>query len=451
MVISCVLLWAQEPPELRFDETLEVDGGEITLASQAYRRRDGRSLLKLEMPNDGIMVFAVTKEESWLLYGLAQKCVRQCRQLLGEPTGAAAAAPRRQLYFQLVDGPDDPSTVDLDSRWLVTMERSLPTEALAVSISRELVRRRLRQSCRVRRGAPVGAIYDFLGAALVRRMILDDARFVLPREDYVPLRRAFARGRFPDVRKLLETPMPPEAPKALRDLYLSECEVLLSAMESGRDGGTVSHFIEQWMEEANARGCESAVAALEDVLGLAHSPHALQEWFEGQASRVIDNGLGSVDCAECRKELEKLMTIPVLDASASSGIRPIPLRQMPELLPDYRLDGDALGRIQVRLSLLGARAPATLREAILDFQKALDMMVNGDYSGFKREYDRAWEKFLAGEESWGHAMKLLGDESDNEDDRKAATQDWLRTLDFQDELRGDVDRHLFPKEGEGHR
>ena len=182
---------------------------------------------------------------------------------------------------------------------------------------------------------------------------------------------------------------------------------------------------------------------METALGLQSGSSALQLWFEAAAPSIVNAAHVTLTGQECEEALKKLLTISVLDASASSGIRVVPLRDVPQLLPDYRLDSNTLAALQSRLTALQLEAPPLLRDALRGFQQAVDTLVHGGGKrAFQRQYDEAWEAFRLARERDGRAQALLQEVPDNSEAAQRL-RDWEATRDFLERLRNPVDAALF--------
>jgi hypothetical protein len=214
---------------------------------------------------------------------------------------------------------------------------------------------------------------EWLAAALTNRVLFGnrerDGRFA---PDYEPARFAFQRGIYPEVERLLEHPVPPEATVLYR-LYALHCDLLaLCVLEAaGPDAG-------QRLLELDARG-RTPPEALRFVLQEVLAPgETLQSWYARAAADGSRQGRRVSDTDSTAERFEALVTVTVA-APADIGSRGnrVPLEDVPQRLAALPLENGAIGRLQHDLFELLKDAPYLLQKPISLYSEACDELAAG--------------------------------------------------------------------------
>lgn len=246
---------------------------------------------------------------------------------------------------------------------------------------------------------PVMPSVDWLAAALTNRILFGNrerhGRF-LP--DYEPARFAFQRGMFPDVRRLVEHPVPPEATVLYR-LYALHCDLLaLCLLESaGLDAA-------QRLLQLDARG-RPPLEALSFVLKDAMAPaETLQSWYCRTATDCSRRGRRYSGTESTAERFEALVTVPVaVPGDLNSRGNRVLLDEMPEKLEAMGQDKEAVGKLQHDLFELLKDAPFSFQKPIGLYSDACDDLAAGRLraarAGMRRarrefEQTQAWQRRL---------------------------------------------------------
>ncbi len=364
------------------------------------------------LPSDNITLEAADRTMLWHLAHLVRLCTREVDGLL-----EARVVPQPNLRIVAVTDPND----DLEyGRNELPLLVNAPTEAVAWRLLRRLIDRRCRMMVNGRRRAPEPATIAVVAAALTNRIIMDGkGMHGVYRQDFRIPRLQFAQGHFPQIKTLLSQPVPPESTLLFR-IYLVHCDLLVYSLEKGtRDFPAL--LTKCW--EGELLGMLRPEAALLAALGAAamRTGENLQGWYERNALEFSGRGVRSNDFQAINEALQALMVVPVLDADASNGIRVIPLKQVPELLKDYRLDNRAISNIIQRLMRLKLDAPPLLHAPLDDFIAAVYAIRHGNNSEFQERYRQAEASLKAAGERQERIERLLDEASG-----PAASADQLR-------------------------
>lgn len=207
---------------------------------------------------------------------------------------------------------------------------------------------------------PVMPSAEWLAAALTNRVLFGNreryGRFV---SDYEPARFAFQRGIYPDVQRLIEHPVPPEATVLYR-LYALHCDLLALCLSesAGLDAA-------QRLLQLDAHG-RPPVEALRFVLqGAVTSGETLQAWYARTAADSSRRGRGYCDTDSTAERFEALVTVPVaVPGDQNSRGNRVPLDELPERMAALQQDKEASGRLQHDLFELLKDVPFLLQKPV---------------------------------------------------------------------------------------
>lgn len=234
---------------------------------------------------------------------------------------------------------------------------------------------------------------DWLAAAAAGRVIY--ARWDVlgqPMPDYQPLRHMFSRGAFPKVEALLMLPVAPTRAEFYQ-LYSLHCQLLLEAIRAededpGRHLGRVLAM--------TARG-RTAAAAVEFVLhDCFEAGEGLQAWYERRVVLVSRRGRRAASLADVKDRLHELETVPIVMPNRGAfGCVRVPIDELPETLKNYAKDTALMKGILYRCFELSKDAPEWLKDPILQYFHAFELLEKGKMFTFKRRLRQARKAFHA--------------------------------------------------------
>ena len=259
----------------------------------------------------------------------------------------------------------------------------------------------------------------WLAAAFCQKIIHDGkgiSSLYLP--DYRPVRFLAEHGRYADFVKLTDNPVPAgETP--LFQLYCLDCDLLTRIIE--RHGGDRQTFFRRVfaMENQGRSPAEALAFLLQEKVpaGLA-----FQNWFELCLRQESNQGRRVNETETVQNQLEKLMTLPVLDAGGSQAIRQIPLEDLPRQLEDYKADTAAMTRLQNELLRLRRDAPPLLQPPLDTFVRAVENLKSGRTAHFTALVKQGRKEFAAAVARQKQVEALL---KDSEEQRDSETQELL--------------------------
>lgn len=235
---------------------------------------------------------------------------------------------------------------------------------------------------------------EWLAAALTNRILFGNReRYGRFTPDYEPARFAFQRGVYPEVQRLLEYPVPPEATVLYR-LYAMHCDLLAVCLaeSAGLDAA-------QRLLQLDARG-RPPLEALGFLLQDGMAPgETVQSWYTRTATDCSRRGRRYSDTDSTAERFEALVTVAVA-APADIGSRGnrVPLEEVSEKLDALPQDKDAIGRLQHDLFELLKDAPSLLQRPIGLYSEACGELAAGRTRAARnglRKARREFEQALA--------------------------------------------------------
>ena len=349
------------------------------------------------IPEMNAVVHAMDEGDAWRTVILARRFNRELEHLL-----KTSATAEKQLHFMVME--DDFSLARF-AHDEVPLEKNEGDDSRAMRIVIGLLRRHAQAAVaagnRAMRNFSSG---DFIAAALCNRVLYDGKGVgggYLP--DYRVPRRQFSRGHFPQCAKLLSHPVALSSPLLFK-LYAVHCDVLLRCIE---DRGNPAAFLRQ-LWDGELRHQRPLPESFAMALGLSpDDPMALQAWYEQNAIRAVRHGLRRMDSEDTARHLRRLLSVPVVDASAEGGIRHIALADLPDRMADYHLDNSALDAMLRQLARYQADAPPLLRSALAKYRLAILALSAGRLRQFRDllpEADRDFSSALRRQQRAGQLL-----------------------------------------------
>ena len=333
------------------------------------------------LPNEKLDVFGKVETDVINLTLLTRLCAHEVDTLFGDQR-----QPEHRLNFFAMDISFSES--DFKS-WDVPLRTADPLEVSVVKILRGLLLRQLRERLGLRKIAPPPSI-QFLAAALANRIVHDGkgttGRY---RKDYRIPRRQLATGHCPDLTQLL-TEVPPSQSRLLFRIYLVHSDLLLNCLEH-EYGRKFPQFLRDWwrLECQEQLGTAEALAR---VLGIP--PKQLQQWYAGQVTTVLVRGGAPGEVSEdVIEQLQKLLTISVMDLGGTETVRSVHLEDLPKLLKNRPPDVSTLGDVQSDLMQLKFSASPIFHEALDQYIAAVDALRQNDVKLFRKRYRLAKKTF----------------------------------------------------------
>lgn len=238
---------------------------------------------------------------------------------------------------------------------------------------------------------PESLALDWMAAALTNRIVYTSRPGSLSRPDFGVPRAAFLRGRFPGVGNLLGHSVSPENFLAYR-IYAVHCQ-LLAKMLDGFSPGTGESCLLRVLE-LQARGHPPVEAVTMVLQEFSEADQDLQDWYETNALRAGTGGGRPCSADEIAERLCKLESIQVVH-SGRGGLTAerIGFDQLPEWLESYELDTASARRKERQFYELMKDSPFLLREPILDYVAAFQILARGKDRQFLRRLRDAREHF----------------------------------------------------------
>ena len=214
---------------------------------------------------------------------------------------------------------------------------------------------------------------EWLAAALTNRVLFGNReRYGRFMPDYEPARFAFQRGVFPEVQRLIQDPVPPEATVLYR-LYALHCDLLaLCLLESaGADAA-------QRLLQLDARGrppLEALSFVLQDAMAAGET---VQSWYTRTVTDRSRLGRRYSDTDSTAERFDALVTVAVaVPADLDSRGNRMPLEEVPEKLAALAQDKEAVGRLQHDMFELLKDAPLLLQAPMSLYCDACNELASG--------------------------------------------------------------------------
>jgi hypothetical protein len=247
----------------------------------------------------------------------------------------------------------------------------------------------------------------WLAAALtLRDLVGDPKRLARTDVDYEPLRAGFRQGVFPDVARIMASPVPPTNPLLFR-FYATHCSILLDAIRN--ETGLPDRPLLQLLDlEYHGRSTVDALTfLLQPALGQGET---IQAWYERVVPDLSRRGRRMSQAEDIVQRLQDLTTVPALGAGEGFGtIKRVPIEELTKHLDEYRLDQAAVARIYGQIFEVQKDAPILLRDAVGGYMQAFESLRNGKVRRFRSQIRRAREDLSAAVEKQRAVEKLLDD------------------------------------------
>ena len=318
--------------------------------------------------------------KAWQRFATA--CVADVDEFFGRPTGSPKLL-RISFADPAAAGAADPLALSFG-----------PEDSMEV-VTHRLLRALLQRRVMAPEDAnpPVMPSAEWLAAALTNRILFGSReRYGRFMPDYEPARFAFQRGVFPEVQRLVESPVPPEATVLYR-LYALHCDLLaLCLLESGGLEAA------QRLLLLDARGrppIEALTFVLQDAMGPGET---LQSWYCRTATDCSRRGRRYSDTDSTAERFEALVTVATAAPGNvdSQGNRRF-LDTLPEKLAAMQRDKESIGRLQHDLFELLKDAPFLFQKPIGHYSDACGDLAAGRTHAAQRGLRKAREEF-------GHAL-----------------------------------------------
>lgn len=206
----------------------------------------------------------------------------------------------------------------------------------------------------------------WLAAALTNRVLFGQReRYGRVVPDFEPARFAFQRGAYPDLQRLLESPVPPEHSIPYR-LYALHCDLLALCVCESTDLEALSRLLTL---DASGRAPAEAMAFVlaESLAGGA----TLQSWYQRTAEDVSRRGRRPSDTESVAMRFETLASVPVVAPGEHDfrGQRQ-PLEEIPGNLAALADDAEARHRLLREFFELVKDAPMLLQQPLAQYADA---------------------------------------------------------------------------------
>ena len=282
----------------------------------------------------------------------------------------------------------------------------------------------------------------WLAAAFCRKIIHDGkglSNLYLP--DYRPVRFQTAHGQYAEFAKLTDTPLP-VSETALFRLYCLDCDLLTRIIE--RHGGDRQTFFRRVfeMENQGRQPSEALTFLLQEKVPAWQS---FQHWFEQNLRQESRQGRRINETETVQQQLEKLLTLTVLDAGGSQATRRIPLEDLPRQLSDYKTDTAAMTRLQNELLLLRRDAPPLLQAPLDTFVRSVEVLKSGRTAHFVALIKQGRKEFAEAVARQKQIEDLL---KDADASGNSEIQEILDIVDRYTRLREDVGKHVLAGENQ---
>lgn len=326
-----------------------------------------------------IEIFASSEEEAFRLKPFFRRCSEEVDAFL-RPVSSVGRTVVFSVGYEPLAGEE-------------TADAALvPGESIHSSVHRTvrvlLARRAVRFGSNL---GPRSRALDWMAAALTNRILHTCRDLSLSRPDFGVPRAAFLRGRFPDVEDLLGYSVAPESLLAYR-LYAVHCQ-LLTKMINGIPSGTGQSCLMRVLE-LQAHGHPPSEAVKMVLREFSEADHDLQDWYERNALLASTGGDRPCSVDEIAERLRELESIRVVHPGRSGlTAERIDFDELPEWLESYNLDKAAARRKERQLYQLMKDAPFLLRDPILDYVAAFQILARGKDRQFFSELREARENF----------------------------------------------------------
>ncbi|MFA6929667.1 MAG: hypothetical protein WCT05_05020 [Lentisphaeria bacterium] len=206
--------------------------------------------------------------------------------------------------------------------------------------------------------------------------------------DFRTAREQFLAGHFPRLELLLIHPVPPGNDPLFR-LYLLHCDLLASVLENQQTADPFFHKL--FALESYGRTPSEAFEFL--LRPQWSAQETLQGWYEKKVLAESGRGWQLNEADNVLAQLQDLLNISVIQAGETSAIKRMPLRDIPKLLENYKLNPLALSIMQNKILKLAKKAPLLLRNPLYQFNAALVSLQDGKTSRFKKQFRQASKTF----------------------------------------------------------
>ncbi len=239
----------------------------------------------------------------------------------------------------------------------------------------------------------------WLAAALTNRVLFGQReRYGRVVPDFEPARFAFQRGAYPDIERLLESPVSPGQTIPYR-LYALHCDLLALCVCESTDLEALSRLVAL---DASGRAPAEALAF---VLAESLAPgEALQSWYQRTAEDVSRRGRRPSDTESVAMRFETLASVPVVAPGEHDfrGQRQ-PLEEVPGSLAGLADDAEARHRLLREFFELVKDAPMLLQQPLAQYADACQDLG----SSRQRSVRSAMRKARAGVEAALARQRLL--------------------------------------------
>ena len=225
---------------------------------------------------------------------------------------------------------------------------------------------------------PPERFLSFFAAALAFRQMRQIAPMIF---HYEPARAQLELGFLPDAPKLLCSPVDSSSP-TLFHLYCLYSELLLSSLDTLKRDNSRQFRMLLVMESEGRPPVESANFVLSSLLP---GGMTVEGWFHTQASRLLRNIQRTLPSESIAEQVKELQTISIARLDSPDTLVTISLEDAPEAFADFRIDKDALGRLQSRYLSLVPQAPPLLQPAIGEIANAIGLLSEGKSVAFRRK------------------------------------------------------------------
>lgn len=207
---------------------------------------------------------------------------------------------------------------------------------------------------------------------------------------YEPIRASFRSGAFPDVLRLATHPVPPEHPALFR-FYTMHCDLLAATIQAAKfpDGNPFARILQ--LEAQGNDPAEALAAVLQPLLAEGET---VQAWYERLAPPISRRGSRQNRAEVIVEQLDNLTTVPAMTRQLGDiRVSRIPLEDLPESLPDHRLDRAGIADIYAKVYELSKDAPLLLRDPLYAYMNALDQLGKGNKRAFRKAMQLARADF----------------------------------------------------------
>jgi len=288
----------------------------------------------------------------------AAGCVAEVEEAIGPPGDTPPALTVR--FGAAARSPATPAA----NPFVLDFAAEAPIEVVTHELLSALLRRQVTDPAAAR--PPRLPATGWLAAALTNRVLFGQReRYGRVMPDFEPARFAFQRGAYPDIQRLLESPVPPEQTIPYR-LYALHCDLLALCVCASTDLEALSRLLAL---DASGRAPVEALAFV--LAGSLAGGETLQSWYQRSAEDVSRRGRRPSDTESVAMRFEALASVPVVAPGEHDfrGRRQ-PLEEVPGSLAALADDAEARHRLLREFFELVKDAPMLLQQPLAQYADA---------------------------------------------------------------------------------